>query len=103
MTTNASPNFTGITTTDGEDSVDNHSVLQTRAVPLGSRKNLCINDDLVASLRHDKQRLREKDKENQPLAAGKAWVKDSRDNSGRHVGDLDEACRELNNRGFASC
>lgn len=93
-TANVSPSFPG-NATGKDDSIDLHHVPQTRAVPLGSRKNLCINDDLVASLRRDKKPPRGKE---QPLAAGRAQGKD---NSARDVGDLDEACRELNNRAFA--
>lgn len=57
---------------------------QTRSVPLGSRKNLCINDELITSLRKDK---RPPDKENGPHEVKEA--------SGAA---LDEACRDLNTR-----
>ena len=68
---------------------------QTRAVPLGSRKNLCINDDLRASLTHHKELSR--GKKHQPAGPGGEPIKDS-----VRGGDLDEACRELNNSAFAS-
>lgn len=69
---------------------------QTRAVPLGSRKNLCINDDLIASLRRDK------DKDRTKLSSKGAGKEDDSLGGGVKgtggIGDLDEACRELNNR-----
>lgn len=62
---------------------------QTRSVPLGSRKNLCINDELINSLRKGTSTgKRPSEKENE--TGGQ--VKEA---SGAA---LDEACRELNTR-----
>lgn len=53
-------------------------------------------------MRDNKKLSRTKDKENRPLGNDEEQMKDRRDKSGRG-GDLDEACRELNNRVFPSC